>query len=332
MLRHVTAMGCIFAVTAASAEPVPLSGEAIREMVRGAAFELDTPLGTKIPIRFSEDGLLSGEAGELAAVLGAAKDRGRWWISGDELCHKWFRWFDAEVHCLRLSRDGARLHWVRDDGKTGTATIASRTEPSVTASNSSVIEPAAAKPAEPPDALGAQEAEKAPSESAAPSPTPRQFARAEAFSFVTAATAAPAESAAKPAVKITEEPQSPSSHETRRTVEKAPAAQADPPKVRISSFPPKAPPVTQGVSFRVTGVDEDDVLNVRAGPSSEHPLVGVVSSSGRDVKLAGACVAEWCPIKHHGVSGWVNRLYLAEETAPRGSAAPTGHRSRADLE
>jgi hypothetical protein len=323
MLRHVTAIGCIFAVTAASAEPVPLSGDAIRTLVRGAAFELDTPLGTKIPIRFSEDGLLSGEAGELAAVLGAAKDRGRWWISGDELCHKWFRWFDAEVHCLRLSRDGERLHWVRDDGKTGTATIASRTEPSVTASNSSVIEPAAAKPAEPlaepPNAPGAQETATAPSDDAAPPPAPRQFARAEAFSFVSAAAAAPAEPAAKPAEKITEVPQAPSPHETRRTVEKAPAAKADPPQVRISSFPPKAPSVTQGVSFRVTGVDKDDVLNVRAGPSSEGALVGVLAPATRDVRLVGACVADWCPIRHDEVAGWVNRAYLAEETGTRGS-------------
>ena len=38
------------------------------------------------------------------------------------------RWFDGALHCLRLSQEGTRIFWRRDDGETGTASIASRSE------------------------------------------------------------------------------------------------------------------------------------------------------------------------------------------------------------
>ena len=66
---------------------------------------------------------MSGEAKDLAPMLGSATDRGRWWIADNQLCHKWFRWFDAEVHCLVIRQDGTRFFWQRDDGETGTATL-----------------------------------------------------------------------------------------------------------------------------------------------------------------------------------------------------------------
>ena len=124
MLRQLIAISCVSVATAAAAaEPVALKGSAIKETVAGAMVELDTPAGTKIPVRFGTDGLMSGEAGDLASFLGAPKDRGRWWAENDQLCTKWFRWFDAEKHCVHLEQDGKRIFWREDNGEKGTATI-----------------------------------------------------------------------------------------------------------------------------------------------------------------------------------------------------------------
>ena len=125
MYHRVAFFGSVCMATVAVAEPAELSGRTLSEIVPGAMVQLDTPLGTKLPVRYAANGLITGEAGGLAWFLGSATDRGRWWIAGDRLCHKWFKWFDAEVQCLKLQRDGQQLYWSRDDGKTGTATLVS---------------------------------------------------------------------------------------------------------------------------------------------------------------------------------------------------------------
>ncbi|HRN87751.1 SH3 domain-containing protein [Hyphomicrobium sp.] len=123
MLRPFLILSVVSGTTAAFAGPVPLSGEDLKRSLNGALIAMDTPLGTTIPVRFGTDGLVSGEAGELAPLLGSARDRGRWWIDGDKICSKWFRWFDAEPQCLSVQQDGARLFWQQDNGKKGTATV-----------------------------------------------------------------------------------------------------------------------------------------------------------------------------------------------------------------
>ncbi len=152
MLRHVIAIGCILAGTAASAEPVRLSNQGIKDTVAGSILHIDTPLGTKFPVRYSDDGTLTGRAGGMVAnYLGARSDSGRWWVSKKRLCHKWKRWFGAKLQCMRLRKAGRRILWRRDDGKTGTATIASRSTP-------------VAKAESPPFALGSAKPEKKPSD------------------------------------------------------------------------------------------------------------------------------------------------------------------------
>ena len=81
------------------------------------------PLGTKLPVRYTRDGELLGEARDLAPYLGAAFDTGRWWISADELCHRWKHWFNSEPQCLRLRKEGRTIYWHNRDGDAGTATI-----------------------------------------------------------------------------------------------------------------------------------------------------------------------------------------------------------------
>ena len=78
---------------------------------------VDTPLGTTIPIRISTDGMLAGKAGVLAPMLGAAKDRGRWWLERDQICMKWFRWFDAKARCISLQREANRILWQENSGE-----------------------------------------------------------------------------------------------------------------------------------------------------------------------------------------------------------------------
>lgn len=126
MLRPFILIGFLTGTTGtgALAQPVSLAGDELKQAVSGAVVAIDTPLGTTVPMRFGKDGLVSAEAGVLAPVLGSAKDRGRWWVDGEQLCTKWFRWFDANVRCLTIRQDGARIYWRKtDDGEQGTGTL-----------------------------------------------------------------------------------------------------------------------------------------------------------------------------------------------------------------
>jgi uncharacterized protein YraI len=80
-------------------------------------------------------------------------------------------------------------------------------------------------------------------------------------------------------------------------------------------------------TYRVVAVDFDDVLNIRAGPSAGHPIIGDIPPTGRGVQLLGPC-REWCPIRYNGASGWVSGRYLAVEpvVAPFVRRLPPGER------
>lgn len=101
--------------------------EAIKSLVTGKTFLLETPLGSSIPIAFRADGTMSGRAGAtLSSMLGASSDSGKWWVDKARLCQKWRVWFDKENQCLKLRQAGSTIHWTRDDGKSGTARISAR--------------------------------------------------------------------------------------------------------------------------------------------------------------------------------------------------------------
>jgi hypothetical protein len=120
------ALCCVLGTDPLAAEPVRLTGQAIKATLPGSVLKLDTPLGTVVPISFGGDGFMSGDAGELASYLGSQKDRGRYWLTEDRICYRWFRWFSGEEHCLMIERDGQRIFWKRDDGESGTATLEER--------------------------------------------------------------------------------------------------------------------------------------------------------------------------------------------------------------
>ncbi|MGC8011007.1 SH3 domain-containing protein, partial [Salmonella enterica] len=88
------------------------------------------------------------------------------------------------------------------------------------------------------------------------------------------------------------------------------ARPADPP-------PPPAAKVQEPPSasaYKVVNIREDDVLNVRSGPSSEHAVVAALQPGSRGVIITGDCESDWCPVQHAAGSGWVNRTFLVSET------------------
>jgi hypothetical protein len=115
-------VGCATAVTAQADQPL-LSGQEIANLVTGASLEIDTPLGSKVPIHYGQDGELFGRARQLALYLGAKADTGRWWVSSDRLCHKWKRWFNSEPQCIGLQKEGQLIRWWAENGSSGTALI-----------------------------------------------------------------------------------------------------------------------------------------------------------------------------------------------------------------
>ena len=129
MHRLIVAGICILAGWSAYAEPVALGDETLKQAVAGKTVHLDTPFGVAIPIAYHGNGLMSGKAGVLEYFLGAEADRGRWWVADGKLCQKWFKWLDAQPSCMRLRQDGSKIFWRRDDGVSGTATIATSLPP-----------------------------------------------------------------------------------------------------------------------------------------------------------------------------------------------------------
>jgi hypothetical protein len=106
----------------AMGEPSKVAGEALRRAVSGKTVHIEAPVGS-FPIRYKGDGTMTSQAPVFVATWGA-KDSGKWWVVDDRLCQRWHRWLDAKQYCFKLQRAGAAVHWSRDDGLTGTATIA----------------------------------------------------------------------------------------------------------------------------------------------------------------------------------------------------------------
>lgn len=126
-MRHVTAFAAAMIVAAGTAvaggsDQREMSGEALRKALTGRTIHLNTPLGG-LPISFRADGTMSASAGSLASYVGSDRDRGRWWITADQLCQRWNTWMGGQSYCFRLRQHGRTVHWTRNDGLSGVATI-----------------------------------------------------------------------------------------------------------------------------------------------------------------------------------------------------------------
>lgn len=302
---------CIAAPVCASANErlskyKPLSGPAIQKMMTGAVMIIKTPLNTNVPIRYDEHGKVSGHAGSMGFFLGATRDKGRWWVAENRLCHKWTRWFDGDTHCLRLRQRGQNIHWASDTGRTGTAVI--KPKQAVKAAHPQ------RKPVR--TALMGHTASAASVASIKPQHQSYNAVRAQKQTAVASTSAdrkqiAKPKRSAKPMVKkkkviatthavraATKQKHSPAT----KPVKKLSHSQTQPPAARL---------------FRVQNVHKFDVLNIRNGPSEYHQVIGHIPPRASGVQIIGTCRDWWCPVAHGSSKGWVNRFYLAADDGSR---------------
>lgn len=313
-----------FAASPLAAGETTLSGEAIQTTLGGSLLALDTPVGTTVSVRINHDGLMSGEAGALGAVLGAPTDHGRWWVEESKVCFKWFRWFDAEARCATISLEGNRFTWRRDDGDTGTGTIVELGKP-LSKSPAIVVQSApsgspltqAARKSDLAVVLNVPKVERKPDVVAAEAPAPSQRAKPA----VAALRAAPTpERQPAPPVVASNVP------EPRLAVRPRHPAKIAVASVKPQFFAHAASLATKDERpvpkpFRVAGVNPSDVLNIRNGPSADYDTVGGIPPDSRGITITGPCQNDWCPVKHRLLVGWVNRRYLAEDRTADTSAA-----------
>ena len=119
------AAGLALTATAAPAEPTALAGDELRQAISGKTVYLNIS-GFELPIRYAANGHMTGKMSTVAASFSrgdGAQDHGKWWVAADQLCQQWTSWMDGKSYCYRLTRDGAAVHWVRNDGHSGTARL-----------------------------------------------------------------------------------------------------------------------------------------------------------------------------------------------------------------
>jgi hypothetical protein len=313
MLKRFAAAACLCVTAVAEAEPTPLSGPEIRDLVAGATVDIDAPLGFKVRLRYTRDGQVSGETSTaLVLLLGAASDTGTWWVEPEQLCHKWKIWFNDYPQCFRMTKDGQTFYWRTFDDKTGTAAIVVPAPPVKTAAVTQPAEPEARATRAP-----QPESAKPTASTETPRPVSKPVARAEAARQ----PPEPSAQAKAPAARATTSPApGPPSASSQALTSLSPSARAQADGVsraRIKSAPASEP------VFMVVNVAPDDVLNVRNGPSTQFEVVGGLPPGSRGVTVTGACQSKWCPVQHPSARGWVNSTYLAPEAPP--GAGPPGN-------
>jgi hypothetical protein len=112
-------------VSETKADEAALSGDALRHAVSGKTVYLKIS-GFELPIQYSSRGTMKGSMGTIAAAFSrgdGSSDRGKWWIADDQLCQKWSSWMESRTYCYKFSLNGNAVHWVRNDGRSGTARI-----------------------------------------------------------------------------------------------------------------------------------------------------------------------------------------------------------------
>ncbi len=107
------------------AEDGTLGGAELKLAISGKTVFLNIS-GFELPIRYNANGRMTGKMSTVAASFSrgnGASDSGKWWVENDQLCQKWTSWMDSKTYCYKLSRHGATVNWVRNDGRSGTARI-----------------------------------------------------------------------------------------------------------------------------------------------------------------------------------------------------------------
>lgn len=80
---------------------------------------------------------------------------------------------------------------------------------------------------------------------------------------------------------------------------------------------PPHPSSTETLTYRVTFVTADDVLNVRSGPGADNDIVGSLAPTANNVQITGpgemTAGSTWMPIVAGDVNGWVNGRFLTTD-------------------
>lgn len=302
----------VLVVTAAAAlaETRPIRGETIKTLISGGTIELDTPLGSKLPLKFDPDGTVSGSSVVLAFYLGSTSDRGRWRISNNKLCTKFARWFDGKDRCLTIRpADGSKFAWTMDDGDTGTASIVSNTKKlygSASALTGGVSAVAMVRNAEERMAAAAAKA-KAAKIAALSAPAPAKPKAAPPALVQPALATEPDPAILMSAVATVEDhPQAWLPMSVVRN-----AANIKPVNVAYMAAATEAPAATP--TYRIAGVATSDALNIRRGPQVNAEVIGSIPAQASGVALNGSCEGDWCPVTFQSQAGWVSLQFLQAE-------------------
>jgi hypothetical protein len=108
MLRQFLLTAAFFALALGAtlaAEPTSLSGDELRKAVSGKTVYLRIS-GFELPIRYFPGGSMAGAMGAVAATVARgenASDRGKWWVSGSQLCQRWSSWMEGKTYCYKLT-------------------------------------------------------------------------------------------------------------------------------------------------------------------------------------------------------------------------------------
>ncbi len=119
------AVGLTLPAGTAFAEAAALAGDELRQAISGKTVYLNIS-GFELPIRYSANGRMSGKMSTVAASFSrgdGASDAGKWWVADNQLCQQWSSWMDGKTYCYKLTRNGATVQWLRNDGHSGTARI-----------------------------------------------------------------------------------------------------------------------------------------------------------------------------------------------------------------
>lgn len=65
-------------------------------------------------------------------------------------------------------------------------------------------------------------------------------------------------------------------------------------------------------TYRVRGVADWDVLNMRSQPTARSSLVGSIAPHGSGIHCLGPCKGNWCRVSWRGMVGWVHMKFLGE--------------------
>jgi len=119
------ALTCAISGMAEAKKAGNMSGAELRKAVSGKTVYLSTS-GIVLPITYRANGTMRGKLQALAAAFAGdnkPSDVGKWWISNHQLCQRWNNWLGKKSYCYKLTRQGEKVVWVRNDGRSGTARI-----------------------------------------------------------------------------------------------------------------------------------------------------------------------------------------------------------------